>query len=196
MLKKCRRSEVELWYSSSFPGTAVLHLLPRLPAGAGAGQIQGALAAPQQPAHADPRWPADAGFWPRGQPRPPGPHHHVQRQRKRQDPQETGGVLVHDKSCSDHLFFVFVLESFFFFPNNSGAENYGQAGKNLRYKTTHCGFWSQMGFVDRNKNVEYQQLCLNSAHVSASVVTIIKTIVSDSTVVFVKGLRTEHFSQN
>ncbi len=93
MLNKCYRcSEVQFWSFWSFLGPPVLHLLPRLPAGPGAGQVQGALIPPQQPAHSNPCWPPDTGFWPLRQPRPPGPHHHVQWQGKRQDPEETGGT--------------------------------------------------------------------------------------------------------
>lgn len=98
-----RRSEVDFWSSWSHLDPAVLHLLPRLPAGPGAGPVQRALDPPEQLAHPDPRWPPDAGLWPRRQPRPPGPHHHIKRQRKRQDPQETGGTsAVLNKNPQNH----------------------------------------------------------------------------------------------
>lgn len=92
MLNKCCRCSEAQFRSWSFLGPAVLHLLPRLTAGPGAGQIQGAVTPPQQPADPEPCRPPDAGFWPLRQPCPPGPHHHIQWQGKRQDPQETGGT--------------------------------------------------------------------------------------------------------
>lgn len=75
---RMRRGTVPLVVSSTFLGPTVLHLLPRLPAGPGAGQVQGAFPPPRQPAHPESRRPPEAGDRPRWQPRPPGPHHHVQ----------------------------------------------------------------------------------------------------------------------
>lgn len=91
--KCCRCREVKPWFSRSFLGPTVLHLLPWFPAGPGTGQVQGALPPPQQPACSESCRPPDTGLRPCRQPCPPGPHHHIQWQRQGQDPQETGGTV-------------------------------------------------------------------------------------------------------